>query len=1072
LTRFFFFAYVPAYILVTSSVIQELVKMCTSLPSSDVADDVATASAAVAAEVNGTPPPRVNPVSEAAAKRRYKYPYVASEVLSADITLLYDVMVNSDPIMDELLGSIEATPQGQLDGFLAGHMNKVCVALLSARNERMLAHMARRPGFVKALLSHVAVGAIADLLVHLLDAPEREPQRMYGVPEDNSPPSPAALHLLARADILRGLAVAAVHHALPVNANRKLLASVANLAGTSPPSPPCQPPPDAGVPNGHGPAVVEDASPVDDDGGRGAVDSEAHDLGALEDTLSSDTVPTCDGIGKANGHDDNEGDAVPVEAPDSMDVAPPALRALAVQASETAAEAAEETPSSRRLREEALGNAAVAFLGLSHRVLRLPPRDVPDVLSPYSSPGVVSLLVDAGLRASQGPGSAPTLLLQALGVAADLVAAPRAVMQAAAAAEENGGDVLGDDGWGGPTSFGPAGFNPYSGSPLEPEQDSAPPSGTGSGDNEVTDSTADGAVAPNAKSISGAADLDIGACLPAATAGAPVDVAGDQVSSPTSNSDPVVESDASKEASALTRDLEVELSARFERLASLLVPPGHVAQETPEAKKLRELQSAPLTSSKDQMPLGAARLKVAEFFSACLRSAGPEALEVLSACRVPETLLALFTRHEWSSMLHGVVSSAVIAAAEAASEHREYVLKVWLDADIIGWLIPAWTRASAAPHVEEENGSSVSTEDGAPESMDSSQSPPPNGSTAPGASAGPRRRQRRDRDVHGNVKFRPGYMGHLIQMSSALRAFLVQSTEDQAERAGFTAEIQEKFSRFCSDLLDDAVALEGRVLGGERPPGGVGSEGEEVCEAGRMFDLSGVELQTGEEASDDLDSNDVVARFARILLAKDPGLTLGSLEQEDVQAPGTHGAGGEAEDADFSMGEYGASHGGALPQDFDEDEDDEDGSYAAFKRESRQSATLIPSGDTVGADAVGGRSRRSDAGGKFPPSFRAESQEELTNQLKQIAAARQGGAGAAPGEPKVATAPVPVVDLDVDADTALTPVDVDPDAADAVATKTLGAAGGSSLTDNAPPSPSSEEAAVASAAADVTDTTA
>eukprot|EP00168_Porphyra_purpurea_P003614 TRINITY_DN1420_c0_g1_i8.p1 TRINITY_DN1420_c0_g1~~TRINITY_DN1420_c0_g1_i8.p1 ORF type:complete len:862 (+),score=221.66 TRINITY_DN1420_c0_g1_i8:421-3006(+) len=762
--------------------LMELVKMCTSLPSSDVADDVATASAAVAAEVNGTSPPRVSPVSEAAAKRRYKYPYVASEVLSADMSPLYDVMVKSEPIMDELLGSIEATPQGQLDGFLAGHINKVCVALLSARNEQMLAHMARRPGFVKALLSHVAVGAIADLLVHLLDAPEREPQRMYGLPEGNSPPSPAALHLLARADILRGLAVAAVHHALPVNANQKLLASVADLAGTSPPSPSGQPPLDAGVPNGHGLAAGDDALPVDDDGGRGAVDSEAQDLGASEDTLSSDTAPTCDENGKANGHDDNEGDAVPVEAPDSMDVAPPALRALAVQASETAAEAAEEAPSSRRLREEALGNASVAFLGLSHRVLRLPPRDVPDALSPYSSPGVVSLLVDAGLRASQGPGSAPTLLLQALGVAADLVAAPRAVMQAAAAADENGGDGLGDDGWGGPTSFGPAGFNPYGGGSLEPEQDSAPPSGGGGGDNEVATDTVDGAVAPDEKGTSGAADLDIGACLPDATGGAPADVAGDQVSSPTSNSDPVVESDASKEASALTRDLEVELSARFERLASLLVPPGHVTQETPEAKKLRELQSAPLTSCKDQIPLGAARLKVAEFFSACLRSAGPEALEVLSACRVPETLLALFTRHEWSSMLHGVVSSAVIAAAEAASEHREYVLKVWLDADIIGWLIPAWTRASAAPHVEEENGSSVSTEDGGPESLDSSQSPPPNGSTTLGASAGPRRRQRRDRDMHGNVKFRPGYMGHLIQMSSALRAFLKQSTEEQAER--------------------------------------------------------------------------------------------------------------------------------------------------------------------------------------------------------------------------------------------------------------------------------------------------
>lgn len=1024
--------------------ILELVKMCTSLPSSDVAEDVATASAAVAAEVNGTPPPRINPVSEAAAKRRYKYPYVASEVLSADIAPLYDAMINSNIIMDELLGSVETTPEGQLDAFLAGHINKVCVALLSSRNEQTLAHMGRRPGFVHALLRHVSVGAIADLLVHLLDAPDREPHRLtYGATEDDAPPFPAALHLLAGADVLRGLAEAAVLHALPTSANRKLLASVAELAGKGPPTPPEKP--HSSLLNGHGVVVGKDAPPSDDAGGA-PIDADTQDHGGSEDTLSSDTAPNGDEFAKANGltpsaaADDGEGDALPVEAPDSTDVAPGELRAPAVQASEEAAEVAEESPSSRRMREEALSNAAVAFLGLSHRVLRLPPGDVPDALSPYASPSVVSLLVDAGLRASDGPGSAPTLLLQALGVAADLVAAPRAVMQAAAAAEDNGvgggcAQAMADDGWGPQTAFGEpeTDFGPYGGGPGETDLDAPPSDADGTTDAMVSEDAAlaaDCSAETSAMESEGGAtsDLDIGASLPDSTDPATVDIAGDGVSSPTSNTDPEAESDASKEASALTRALELELSGRFERLASLLIPPGQAGEETPEAVQQRELQSAPLTSCQGQMPLGAARLKVAEFFSACLRSAGPDALEVLSSCQVPKMLLYLFTRHEWSSMLHGVVSSAVIAAADSAAEHREYALRVWLDADIIGWLVRAWTRASAAPHGEEENGSSISTEDGAPESVDLGASPLPNGTPPGAASMGPRRRQRRDRDVHGNVKFRPGYMGHLIQMSSSLRLFLERASDEQAELSGFTPDNREQFFRFCAESLDDAVALEGRVLGGERPPAGVGSEGEEAFDASRMFDLGGVELQNGQEASDDLDSNEVVLRLQRMQMPSEDELgdDLGGSQTEPVFGVVNEPAHGE--EIDQYTGDARACEQPALQQDYDEDEEDEVGSYAAFKRVSRQSATLTPSGDAIATDAPLPRPRRSEVSGKFPPAFRAESREELANQMIQIAAARQGGTGGPSGEAKGAVDPE--VDLDVDADTAVTPVEVDHDSPD------------------------------------------
>lgn len=141
-----------------------------------------------------------------------KYTYVASELLSADIHQLCDVVVGDPEVMDIIFSCLETSPPGELNPVIATHFSKVIVSLLKTRNTETIAQMKRLGrGVTDGLIKHICLGPIADLLVRLLDAPENEPSYSQTI----LPPSESALNLLAQADVLNGLANCFVESSTP-----------------------------------------------------------------------------------------------------------------------------------------------------------------------------------------------------------------------------------------------------------------------------------------------------------------------------------------------------------------------------------------------------------------------------------------------------------------------------------------------------------------------------------------------------------------------------------------------------------------------------------------------------------------------------------------------------------------------------------------------------------------------------------------------------------------------------------------------------------------------------------------
>eukprot|EP00178_Gracilaria_changii_P009171 TRINITY_DN26_c0_g4_i1.p2 TRINITY_DN26_c0_g4~~TRINITY_DN26_c0_g4_i1.p2 ORF type:complete len:968 (-),score=221.60 TRINITY_DN26_c0_g4_i1:14141-17044(-) len=375
----------------------------------------------------------------------------------------------------------------------------------------------------------------------------------------------------------------------------------------------------------------------------------------------------------------------------------------------------------RRMREETMANVTSTIVGVTERLLQLPELGVriPDKLSPYGNPEVVSRILDAGLYAySNGMvdangvphavGEAVTneqrveafssrndsALLQSLGLAADLMTLPANVYQ--------------DDG-----------------------VDMAPGDlGHGTGINSVSIGVG--------KHMSGHKGL--GPSIIAAYAAAKAETherqqaARPQPLPELANKiagDPIVATDA----------LQRELALRFPRLSEMFGPDGDEEE----------------SGSDSVVPLGSLRLKVAEFFVACMKNSSQETVDQIIGLGVPKKLLKLFNKHQWSSMLHGVVTKSIVDSLDDTELGRSS-RKAWFDAGIIPWLIESWSQNTKAEK---------------------------DGKTRRGS--------------------RAGYMGHLIRIGTALRFFI-------EEPEGFEDRGEEKQNQFRGvrreSLLEDDELLD------------------------------------------------------------------------------------------------------------------------------------------------------------------------------------------------------------------------------------------------------------------------
>lgn len=409
----------------------------------------------------------------------------------------------------------------------------------------------------------------------------------------------------------------------------------------------------------------------------------------------------------------------------------------------------------RRLREETMSHVTDTIIGLTERVLQLPDHNcvIPPKLSPYHTPVVVSRLLDAGLYAScngksenelanqaQDLGSSEerveafssrsnSALLHSLGLAAELMTTDANVVR-----DEDLDNAMSNVGPG----MRPGGVRgvPGAGRPMY--------GGHGIGPGSAANKPKEREQPPP-----------------------PQDATPEELEMLSRHS-----KKKAGDAIVDTTALEAELAIRFPRLSEMFG------------------DNDELDGSSALRPLGSLRLKLVEFFVACMKKATQETVEQIIDLGVPKKLLDLFSKYQWSSMLHGVVTRSIVSALEGEEIGRP-ARSAWFGAGLIPWLIESWSRN---PEEEEDS-----------------------------------------------IRTRAGYMGHLIRIGTALKAYIEETREEENADLPPQAEL-DAFEVFSEQTLAPAHNREATPLCGEQldSDGSDDDEGEEATDV--LVDMGGITL--------------------------------------------------------------------------------------------------------------------------------------------------------------------------------------------------------------------------------------
>eukprot|EP00181_Compsopogon_caeruleus_P004582 CAMPEP_0184685946 /NCGR_PEP_ID=MMETSP0312-20130426/20792_1 /TAXON_ID=31354 /ORGANISM="Compsopogon coeruleus, Strain SAG 36.94" /LENGTH=709 /DNA_ID=CAMNT_0027140563 /DNA_START=366 /DNA_END=2495 /DNA_ORIENTATION=+ len=179
--------------------------------------------------------------------------------------------------------------------------------------------------------------------------------------------------------------------------------------------------------------------------------------------------------------------------------------------------------------------------------------------------------------------------------------------------------------------------------------------------------------------------------------------------------------------------------------------------------------------------VGSTRLRVTEFFVACLRHGGEETQSILCKLNVPMLLWELFRSNPLCSMLHCVISNSVVDCFKHGTDISR---KSWMEGNLIPNLLQCWDEVYSSP-------------DG----------------------------------------WSSGIRGHVIKMMDTIATFVASFPAEQM--SSIDPELREKIQALCDGELGHARGLEALPLGGEVPHSSVktNSDDEEFADVLDMEDL-------------------------------------------------------------------------------------------------------------------------------------------------------------------------------------------------------------------------------------------
>ncbi|KAM6986325.1 serine/threonine-protein phosphatase 6 regulatory subunit 2a isoform 2-T2 [Aplochiton taeniatus] len=115
------------------------------------------------------------PPTDLEEKSRFKYPNIACELLTSDVSIINDKLGSDESLLEKLYHFLEQDPP--LNPLLASFFSKTIGNLIARKTEQVISFLRKKEGFIGLVLKHIDASAMMDLLLRLISCVEPAPLR-------------------------------------------------------------------------------------------------------------------------------------------------------------------------------------------------------------------------------------------------------------------------------------------------------------------------------------------------------------------------------------------------------------------------------------------------------------------------------------------------------------------------------------------------------------------------------------------------------------------------------------------------------------------------------------------------------------------------------------------------------------------------------------------------------------------------------------------------------------------------------------------------------------------------------
>ncbi|CAL8323672.1 unnamed protein product [Lota lota] len=108
-------------------------------------------------------------------RSRFKFPNIACELLTADVSIINDKLGGDESLLEMLYHFLEQSPP--LNPLLASFFSKTIGNLIARKTEQVISFLRKKEGFIGLVLNHIDASAMMDLLLRLISCVEPAPLR-------------------------------------------------------------------------------------------------------------------------------------------------------------------------------------------------------------------------------------------------------------------------------------------------------------------------------------------------------------------------------------------------------------------------------------------------------------------------------------------------------------------------------------------------------------------------------------------------------------------------------------------------------------------------------------------------------------------------------------------------------------------------------------------------------------------------------------------------------------------------------------------------------------------------------